>query len=157
MRSFFASSVLLARGVPVSQRSWTDSVISTGVRCLPGAGFRMMGDCFRNSSLVVDCLFRAPERIVGLGKGGRMTLLAMEGVGKLAREWTRDRADLDQVIQSALDVFESHPDGMPERALIQVLVDNGASPSVASASADELISGGVARKDWVTGVLTHVH
>lgn len=85
-----------------------------------------------------------------------MSMLSMEGIGKLANERARELQDLDRFVQEALDLFEASPDGIRERSLIDTLVDRGASISVASACADELISGGVARKNWSTGLLTHV-
>lgn len=84
-----------------------------------------------------------------------MTLLAAEGIGRLAREHETERAAFDRALQMAIDLFESNPGGMPERDLVETLVTGGVSRSVASACADELLSGGLAQKNWQTGFLTH--
>lgn len=85
-----------------------------------------------------------------------MTLLAMDGVGRLARERENERRIFDKARKDARVYFDEHPDGVLERDLVGFLVKHGASRSIASACADELLSQGLAKKNWTNGMLTHV-
>lgn len=86
-----------------------------------------------------------------------MTLLAFEGISKLAEERAREQEEFKRFAELARKIFESHQLGILERELVHRLVEQGATRSVASACADELLSGGIARKNWTSGLLTHVN
>lgn len=86
-----------------------------------------------------------------------MTLLASEGVRRLADERRAEQTQLEDAQQRAISVVTEAAHGIPERDLVQTLMSElTVDRSVASSAADYLLAIGVARKDWVTGLLTQV-
>lgn len=88
-----------------------------------------------------------------LTDGDAMTLLALAGMDRLTKQRDAERRAYDVAVQKALNIFSQSVRGLPERELVEALVADGIDRSLASASADELVSGGAALKDWQTGFL----
>lgn len=84
-----------------------------------------------------------------------MSILAIEGITRLARERDEEQRQFELFSQEARHFFDLHADGVGEGEIVAHLMSKGASRSVASACADELLSGGLARKNWTTGHLSH--
>ncbi len=80
---------------------------------------------------------------------------ALEGIEMLRQEREAEMAILAKAVKRAEEIFAKHPEGMPERELIQMLNDQGFSWSAANTGVDELRSNGLAAKNWSTGMLTH--
>lgn len=90
------------------------------------------------------------------GRTPQMTLLAAQGIRRLAQEQKERRKLTQQVFERAVDLFDSRPDGITETDLVDMLESEGFSLSLASSGVDGLRSSGRAQKDWKTGFLSHV-
>ncbi|MGO4452548.1 hypothetical protein [Arthrobacter sp. RAF14] len=96
-----------------------------------------------------------PPPSSNLAKDGyQMTLLAAQGISRLATEQIEYRKQVEDAKERVERIFNERKEGILEGELIAALTNENVPYSIAVAAADWLTSAGIAKKNFRTGIVS---